>query len=913
MLMILRKILLTACLSIVVALSAFAQEDSVALQTIISKTAKFATNFPVEKVYLHFDKPYYAVGDTIWFKAYVTVGDHQLSALSKIVYVDMITNHDSIVQEVRLPVVNGVASGSLVLPQVSFQEGNYHVRSYTSWMRNFDPAYFFYKNITVGNTVDEKNPVNTHITFKNSVAPGTEKIDARITYKDQDGVAYINKKVSWKVQSDDETIDKGKGTTDQNGVLDLSFSSNKPGTFSTADLITDIDLNYKKSISNTFSLKTAAIPKDVQFFPEGGNLVGGVLVKIGFKAISSNGLGVEIKGTITDNDNKTVANFASQHLGMGVFTLLPDASKSYKANVTFPDGTQASFDLPRVMEEGIDLSVNNLNADTLKLKISSNEAFVQKFTNTRFYIVAQSGGIIYYAAQTNLANLVYSANIPKSKFPTGILQVSLLSSEGDPLSERIVFIQHNDLLNVTVNTDRQTYAQRQRVRMSMTAKNKDIPVSGTFSVAVIDETKVPYDENAETTIQSSMLLTSDLKGYIEKPNYYFNHIDETKIANLDILMLTQGYRRFTYSDIVYDKNPSLYFLPEQGINISGILRANNGIAVPHANVHLTIPDKIFYKDVVTDGSGNFLFQNLNFQDSSQVILNAKNNVNGKFMELNVNNDSYPALIKNVNSPDNVANIDSMLTTYLLNTKKQYAGNRVLKEVVIKAKSEEKKPSHMDYPSLTGLSPQPDHLIAASQLVGCVDMLQCLKTSAFGVSYEENDFYITRDYMQGNKSTPVQVYFNGMPVETSYLANIDPKTVESVEVFLNNGITNIGAMNNTKGVLVVNSKKIPKGEKISLADLKNLIPQKNIATLSPLGYAKVREFYLPKYAVTRSTYEIPDLRTTVYWNPNVITDKATGKASFDFPNADGKGSYKAVIEGLDIDGNIAHYVYRYKVD
>jgi len=913
MLMILRKLLLTACLSLVVALSAFAQDDSVALTTIISKTAKFATNYPVEKVYLHFDKPYYAVGDTIWFKAYVTIQDHQLSALSKIVYVDMITNHDSVVQSLRLPVVNGVASGSIVLPQVSFMEGNYHVRAYTNWMRNFDPAYFFTKNITVGNTVDEKNPVNTHISFTNSLSGGVEKIDAKIIYKDQDGVAYINKKVSWKVQSDDETIDKGKGTTDQNGVLTLSFSSNKRGSFGTADLITDIDLNYKKTISNSFSLKTAAIPKDVQFFPEGGNIISGIRTKVAFKAISSNGLGIEIKGTVTDNDNKVVVSFASQHLGMGMFILTPETGKSYKANVTFPDGTQSSYDMPRIMDEGIDLSVNNANPDSLNLKISSNADFLQKFTNTRFYIVAQSGGVIYYAAQTNLRSLTYSAAIPKTKFPTGILQVSLLSSEGDPLSERIVFIQHNDQLNVTLNTDRPTYTQRQKVRMTMTVKNKDVPVSGSFSLSVIDESKVPFDENAETTILSSMLLTSDLKGYIEKPNYYFNHVDETKVTDLDILMLTQGYRRFTYSDIVYDKNPSIYFLPEQGINISGILRASNGIAVPRGNVHLTIPDKIYYKDEVTDGSGNFLFQNLTFQDSSQVILNAKNNTNGKFMELTVNADTYPSLQKNINAPDNVANIDSMLTTYLLNTKKQYAGNRVLKEVVIKAKSEVKKPSHLDYPSLVGLSPQPDHMIDGSQLSGCNVLLDCLRGAAFGLTYDVDDFYITRDYMQGNKKTPVQVYFNGMPVETNYLNNIDPKTVESVEIFLNNGITNIGSLNNTKGVLVINSKKIPKGEKISLAELKNLIPQKNIITISPMGYAKERQFYIPKYLVARTAMEVPDYRTTVYWNPKIITDKATGKVSFEFYNSDGKGTYKAVIEGLDIDGNIAHYVYHYKVD
>lgn len=912
--MILKRLLLTICLIFSLAAAAFAQEDSVALTTVIQKVSKYTTNYPVEKVYLHFDKPYYAVGDTIWFKAYLTVQEHMLSGISKIVYVDLITNRDSIVKSLRLPVINGVAAGNIVLPQLSFQEGNYHIRAYTNWMRNFDDAYFFTKNIMIGNTVDEKNPVNTHIAFNNTETnTGAETITAKVVYKDQDGVPYINRKVSWKVISDDEsTVDKGKGVTDGNGMLAVTFSSNKPGVFATADLVTDLEVNFKKTITNTFSLSTASVPKDVQFFPEGGNLVSGIRTKVAFKAISSSGLGVDVKGTIVDNNNNPVASFTSRHLGMGYFILTPEAGKSYKANIDFPDGTHSSYSLPRTMDDGIDLAVYNNNPDSLFIKISSNNDFLQKFNNIRFYIIAQSGGVIYYAAQTRLQSLTYGATIPKNKFPTGVLQVTLLSSEGDPLSERICFIQHNDLMNVAVNTDRPVYLQRQRVHMTITAKNKDVPALGSFSVAVTDESKVPYDENSETTILSSLLLTSDLKGYIEKPNYYFNHVDSNRRSDLDMLMLTQGYRRFSYSDVVYDKNPQIYYLPEQGISVSGILRTSMGLPVPHANIHLTIPDKIFYSDAKTDASGNFSFSNLVFQDSSKVILSAKNNVGANNLVVTANSETYPIVAKNVNSPDNVTNIDSVMTTYLRNTRQQY-GNHVLKEVVIKAQKQEKRPSHLDHPSLTGLSPEPDHLINGSQLAGCNDLLTCLKGGAMGLTYENDQFYITRDYVSGNKSTPVQVYMDGMPVETSYLQNISPSAVESVEIFLNNGITNIGALNNTKGVLEVNSKVMPKGEKISLSQLKQILGSPNVINLTPLGYAKTKEFYVPKYAVAKPSLENPDLRTTIYWNPKLITDKATGKVSFDFPNADGKGNYRVVVEGIDIDGNLAHYVYRYKVE
>src|ERR1700761_8767334 len=114
--MILRRLLLTTCLIITLAAAAFAQEDSVALTTVIQKVSKYASTYPVEKVYMHFDKPYYAVGDTIWFKAYVTVQEHMLSGISRVVYVDLITSRDSIVRSLRLPVINGVATGDIVLP-----------------------------------------------------------------------------------------------------------------------------------------------------------------------------------------------------------------------------------------------------------------------------------------------------------------------------------------------------------------------------------------------------------------------------------------------------------------------------------------------------------------------------------------------------------------------------------------------------------------------------------------------------------------------------------------------------------------------------------------------------------------------------------------------------------------------------
>jgi len=166
--------------------------------------------------------------------------------------------------------------------------------------------------------------------------------------------------------------------------------------------------------------------------------------------------------------------------------------------------------------------------------------------------LAKASGVICFAAKTQLQNQIYYAKVPKTKFPTGIVQVTLFTSDGEPISERIAFIQHHDQLNLSISSDHPDYTTRQKVKLNISAKSNSQPDEGNFSISVIDDSKVPYDENAETTILTNLLLTSDITGYIEKPNYYFNHPDEKTAGDLDVLMQTQGYRRFSYDNILND-------------------------------------------------------------------------------------------------------------------------------------------------------------------------------------------------------------------------------------------------------------------------------------------------------------------------------------------------------------------------
>ena len=905
-----KKLVLLSFLSVVFCLPAFAQRDSISLNTIIEKSGRLSTEHPFEKVYLHFDKPYYAVGDTLWFKAYLTIGaQHQLSTFSNIIYVDIISNKDTLVKALKVSAINGVGFGNVTLNSKLFNQGNYHIRAYTNWMRNFGPEYFFNKTVTIGDAEDIK--IAPKISFTKVKRGNGSVISAKMIYKDQSGNPVIDKKVNWTIQSDDETVLKGKGTTDKNGLITISIPDDQLKATDEPDLVTTVDLG-KKQISDKFSLKSALAVPDVQFFPEGGELISGVRSKIAFKAVNPYGLGVQVSGSVVDNAGNEVAGFEAQHAGMGIFALLPELGKTYKAIVTFPNGTKSTFDLPNVYGEGINLAVNNNDPDNLSVKVATNAEFFKKYQNKGIYIVAQSGGVIYYTGLASLQSLVYTAQVPKSKFPTGILQVTLLAANGEPLSERIVFIQHNDALNLLLTTNLPSYGIKQNVKMTFTAKNKALPVNGTFSLAVIDETKVPFDQDAESTIMSNLLLTSDLKGYIEKPAYYFNTITEQTAADLDVLMLTQGYRRFLYTDLLADKYPSSKFLPEQGMVVSGTLRTSAGLPVFRGAITLKVPDRNVSVSGATDADGRFSFSNVSVFDSSKVILSARNNANSGDMMIMADVPTYQKITKNPFDPDAPSNIDSVLNTYLQLSKKRLESLHMLKEVVIKS-ARVVGNEHPFYTALVGLSLETDQTVTAERLKNCgVDLVDCMISAVFGLFRVDNDLYIKKDYLAGNKK-PIQFYVNGSVVDMHYIMNMRTDEVKSIDVYLKDGVSGINNIYNSNGIISITTKSGGYAANPQSTDLSALalVTQTSEVTLMPKGYSRAKAFYSPKYVNVQVAKDNVDYRSTIFWEPNIITDK-TGTTTFDYYTSGTPGTYRAVIEGIDADGNLGRYVMRYKV-
>lgn len=882
------------------------QLPAIPINTVVEKVQKYFGVYPVEKVHLHFDKPYYAVGDTLWLKTYLNhnLYDYQPS---KIIYVEMLTSKDSLIQTLRIPLEHNVGKGQLVLDPQFIAQDNYRFRAYTKWMANFDQSYFYNKVVTIGDAINKK--LGAEITF----APESNtKTKATIQFRDKEGQVLGRKKLTWEAIDGWDPFDKGRAETDDMGNVTIPLTIKDRAFLDKGRLLINMETDKSSpSLLGSYSLRNALWDADLQFFPEGGDLIANLSKKLAFKAVASTGKGVKFTGKIIDSKKKEVVEISDINFGMGSVDFMPLAGEKYKAQVVFENGTQRTYDLPEVKAEGINIVLVKEDDENFQFGVTANESYYESMTNQAYYILGQSSGFLVYAAQATLKNSSILVNIPKDKLPNGVVQITLMEPNGKLLSERLVFNQSQYMMDIDVKSDKPVYAQKEAVNLSLHVAPKD-SLRSSFSVSVTDESKVPYDDDQDLGILSNFLLTSDLKGYVESPNYYFNPKNENRLEALNVLLMTQGFRRFDYTELVAEKYPQVQFFPEQGITISGTLRLNTGRTVPNGGLLLSVPSRNIRKDAYTDNNGRFIFENLVFPDSSQVTVNARGNDNFRNLVINMDQTFFPAIdASNPYASNNMPNIDQTMKTYLTNSKNEYRTSVLIDEIEVTG-VQKKQVTSKEFSSLSGLS-MPEHRIEAGRLSGCNVLTMCLTTLLTGITYDNQTlkYYITRNYNQGSR-VPVQFFLNGMPIDEHSLNSIQPAEIEAIEIFMRDELGTVSRMYQNDGVVSIMTKedKQKKQPRMSLAEIEALLPKTNIIDMMPLGYVKEREFYTPKYE-TAASKATNDYRTTVYWNPNVELD-AAGNATLKFYNADGNGKYRVIIEGQDEGGTVGREVYHYEV-
>ena len=884
------------------------------IDKIVASLQKWTDANPQEKVYVHMDKPYYALGDTIWFKAYVTVGTkHQLSALSGSLYVDLISDQDSLVKSLKLPIITGMAVGDFELGD-DLREGSYRIRAYTQWMRNAGPDYFFDHTFTVGEIANDN--MVTKVDYQYKDAGSKQVLVATVNYADDAGKAISDKDVRYQIFINRENVFSRNAKTDAQGHLVINIDNDKHVNLSGAYIRTVIAGANNQVIVRNFPIKANLIQSDVQFFPESGNLVNGLSSHVGFKAVGIDGAGINITGKVVDETNAEVADIETTHAGMGSFLLKPQAGKTYTANVSFADGSTKKIVLPKAIDDGYVLSVFQPNKDSILVRIGASANQVSAGQSVSF--IAQTNGDVIFASPIKITKAATTIWLEKKSFPTGITQFTIFNSAGDPLNERIAFIRGNDLMKLNLKSDKSTYKKKEPITLSLNAKDsKGAGTGGSFSVSVIDETKVPIQESDESTIYSNLLLTSDLKGYIEKPNYYFTGETEDIDKALDNLMLTQGYRRFTWKEVSNPAATKPIFEAETGLGfkVSGQVTTLGKKPAPNAIVTLLSIRAQITKSVTADAEGRFKFDGILLMDSIHFTIVAKSAKNSDNVKLFL--DTLPKLRVNTNRniADVSTNINSTLKTYIENGKKlddfyeksgQLDKVQRLKEVRIGARRKRQS---------TGITPQGMFQVpeASTDRTINVDPDEAgryitlgsyLQGRLQGVSIEPDQYGMSQLINMRDRSTAMDLIVDGRKMITSDAVaevldgSILPEDVAKIEIVRTNQ-----AMVNFLGkpaVLILTRLGYTR---------KQYNP--NVINFAPKGFNKVREFYAPKYDKSGDA-NIPDYRTTVYWDPRVKTD-ATGNSTINFYNPDGPGSYKVIIEGINAAGELGRQVYRYTVN
>jgi hypothetical protein len=869
--------------------------------------------YPAEKIYMQFDKPYYASGDTAWFKIYLfNAPSHLLSANSGLLYIDLIGDSNKLVKQYTLPVANGVSWGNIMLSDKDFRAGTYTLQAYTNWMRNFGEEGFYYKRFYVS----APNESNWLVNSRGNTSKVNDKylVNARLQFTDIDKTPVAGQPVELQIMAGTKNWYKQKMQTDPKGILDINFAL--PEKSSHLSIVADDEQKNQKVIIplNLNRPETA----DMQFLPEGGNLVAFLPANIGFKMIGQDGKGIDISGIVTDHNQQQVASFHSLQNGIGSFNLATKNGERYMAKVTFPGGAIKDYDLPLAQNSGTILHVKNvMQSDSVEISLMATDDIVQSGNN--YFLIGKARGIICYEAIVNFHNSnLIQRKIAKSLLPSGIAHFTLTTTKEQPLNERLVFIDRHDNLDIQLSSDIPDHAAKDSIALQIkVSDDAGNPVNGSFSLAVTDDALVNIDTLHNGNIITHLLLTSDLKGYVEEPGYYFQDGNITSWQALDNLLITQGW-------IGYEPTQSnLPYPAEQEYVVQGKVTNIFNKPVKQTKVLLFSGSPYFMMNTLTDNDGRFTFRNFPKVDTPKFVLKAVN-TKGISADVNIHIEEAPrpvfgALQAPLMLPWYV-NSDTTLMNYVrvnIAGKKQQSyvpdGKHRLNEVIISAKKTIKGSQNLNG------SGNADQVIDEKEVeqAGKISWLQLLQEKIKG--FREGSFtYPSFGY---GLNPPYDCYFIK---DKMVIIIIDGELLNVASLLECKSFLKLHNAEDIRGIEVINSYKYLTNYETKFGVEQNLkMPPfcfMEITTRAgngqvitntpgmylykPLAISWPKQFYKPRYLVRDTVTHAPDLRSTIDWEPNVLTD-ADGKATVWFYAGDKSATYTIIVEGTDFNGSLGY--------
>ena len=718
-------------------------------------------------------------------------------------------------------------------------------------------------------------------------------------------------------------ISDDKGKLLSHSVLPVVYASaagqfdipaNYPGKYIHVKAYTKWMLNfdsaflYNKDIriisaNNTAVPKSAIIPS-LQFFPEGGDAVEGVNNKIAFKANDQWGRPIKIKGIVLNNKGEKIDSLRTIHDGMGYFFILPKAGESFTAkwSVSTPSekdqkGTEHVSDVPAIKQTGVSIQVS---IDGDKRNFLVNAPLEAATTLGNIHLIGTMNQHEVFKLTKDISSGSIKGSIPTIDLPSGILVITVFDNSWNPLAERITYINNSEyLFNAEMNVEHWGLNKRARDEVSITVPDS---LAASFSVAVTD---IGIDADSSDNIISHLLLTGDLKGQVYNPSYYFSNTSDSMAQQLDLIMLTHGWRRFKWNDVTAGRFPKINYSKDTSyLTLSGKLYGALPSQLRDAGSIVLImkQKKQDNKMIVVpiESNGTFNDPSVILFDTASIYYqlpkaNGLGDASVQFME-----NKLPPFANNIAASGMFNNqVSDTLGNYrhlqLAEEEKDLArlyNAKVLETVTIQAKAK-KQVDILDDKYTSGLFSGGDayqfDLLNDPTAVGAISIFNYLQGKVAGLQITMG----SPPTLQWRGGTP-QMYLDETPADADMISTLPISDVAYVKVLRPPFFGGTGG--GGSGAIAIYTKR---------GNDRPMEKGKGLSNNTVRGYTSMREFYSPNYSMVNEDDDKKDVRTTLYWNPQVITSQENNKVTFSFYNNDISKSFRVIIEGMSSDGRLVH--------
>lgn len=673
---------------------------------------------------------------------------------------------------------------------------------------------------------------------------------------------------------------------------------------------------FKSILNKTSSLtleqvNSTASDINVLFFPEGGTLVAGLPGVLGFKVTDDKGNGIPLKGKIYSTEGTVVTEFESMAFGLGKVNFTPTADTSYFATINH-NGSEKRFRIPPIIAKGYSFNIRNRGGNVI-LQMASTE---KNGLDGTLLIGHLRGDLIFERFEKTNEEGTYAVKFFTKELPNGIANFTLFSPNGAPILDRLVFIDNpSNNYKVSIQSDSPIFGTREKVKLTISLTDrKGKPMQGDFSVRVLPTNQ----ESDNLDMEGWLMLNADLDETLEHPNFFFKNNNTDADFLMDALMLNNEWSRPTLKNIFKENKISKSaYMVEKGIMLKGIVTEFQKSERPKkAVVTLSIMEDGFEEKQTTDEKGRFSFGPYIFKDSITAILQAVNEktksknysiilddsqwpiVPGKFKKTKTfAQQSFKEINNTIEVPNSVA--------YALEESKSKVTK--LSEVVVKAKRKTREQlieEEMD--ALTSYGGQPDKriisaLFPARQTLSVLDLL--IRSGSVTILEGRVSLYGGAQGSINHQTEPL-ILLDGTPY-SGELRLIRAEDVLFIDI-LRFASSSFYGVRSSEGVIAIYSHRT-----LSSTSLSQL-PAPGIANTKIKGFNKAREFYAPDYARDNTSQNLPDYRTTLFWNPTIEIDNK-GRCTIAFYTGDLAGNYTVELEGIADDGKIIQGSYDFKVD